>query len=291
MIVRPFGSTGRNVPIIGQGTWNAPTRGARADEAKRALRRGVELGMVHVDTAEMYGDGAAERLLGEAIAGLPREQLFLVSKVLPSNATYDGTIRACEASLKRMRVDYLDCYLLHWRGSVPLAETMRALERLVRDGKTRALGVSNFEVSDLEEARGALETERIACNQVLYHLRERTVETHEMPYCREHDIADRRLHAVRARRLGRPPRRARARRDRAQTRRDAASSHPRVPDAPADQLRHPEVVDGRARRRERGRRRPAPGHRRDRRDRRSLPRGTPPWRLADPLAPRSSPRP
>jgi diketogulonate reductase-like aldo/keto reductase len=189
VIVRPFGSTGRNVPILGQGTWNAPTRGARADEAKRALRRGVELGMVHVDTAEMYGDGAAERLLGEAIAGLPREQLFLVSKVLPSNATYDGTIRACEASLKRMRVDYLDCYLLHWRGSVPLAETMRALEQLVRDGKTRALGVSNFEVSDLEEARGALETERIACNQVLYHLRERTVETHEMAYCREHDIA------------------------------------------------------------------------------------------------------
>ncbi len=189
MIARPFGGTGRDVPIVGQGTWNVPTRGARADEAKRALRRGVELGMVHVDTAEMYGDGAAERLLGEAIAGLPREQLFLVSKVLPSNATYDGTIRACEASLKRMRVDYLDCYLLHWRGSVPLAETMRALERLVRDGKTRALGVSNFEVADLEEARGALESERITCNQVLYHLRERTVETHEMPYCREHDIA------------------------------------------------------------------------------------------------------
>ncbi|HEY6237293.1 MAG TPA: aldo/keto reductase [Candidatus Elarobacter sp.] len=189
MIARAFGPTGRDVPIIGQGTWNVPTRGARADEAKVALRRGVELGMVHVDTAEMYGDGAAERLVGEAIAGLPREQLFLVSKVLPSNASYDGTIRACEASLKRMRVDYLDCYLLHWRGSTPVGETMRALEKLVRDGKTRALGVSNFEVADLEEARVALETERIACNQVLYHLGERTVETHEAPYCREHDIA------------------------------------------------------------------------------------------------------
>ena len=189
MIARAFGTTGRNVPVVGQGTWNVPTRGARADEAKRALRRGVELGMVHVDTAEMYGDGAAERLVGEAIAGLPREQLFLVSKVLPSNATYDGTIRACEASLERMRVDYLDCYLLHWRGSIPLGETMRALEKLVADGKIRALGVSNFEVSDLEEARAALETERIACNQVLYHLGERTVETHETPYCREHDIA------------------------------------------------------------------------------------------------------
>jgi diketogulonate reductase-like aldo/keto reductase len=189
VIVRPFGPTGRDVPVVGQGTWNVPTRGARADDAKRALRRGIELGMVHVDTAEMYGDGAAERLVGEAIAGLPREQLFLVSKVLPSNATYDGTIRACEASLKRMRVDYLDCYLLHWRGSVPLGETMRALEKLVRDGKTRALGVSNFEVADLEEARTALQSEPIACNQILYHLGERTAEAHEMEYCREHGIA------------------------------------------------------------------------------------------------------
>ena len=189
MIARPFGPTGRNVPIVGQGTWNVPTRGARADEAKRALRRGIELGLVHIDTAEMYGDGAAERLVGEAIAGLPREQLFLVSKVLPSNATYDGTIRACEASLKRMRVDHLDCYLLHWRGSVPLGETMRALEQLVRDGKTRSLGVSNFDRADLEEARAALEREPIACNQVLYHLTERTIEDHELPYCREHAIA------------------------------------------------------------------------------------------------------
>lgn len=189
MITRPFGAAGRDVPVVGQGTWNVPARGAAADEAKRALRRGIELGMVHVDSAEMYGDGAAERLVGEAIAGLPREQLFLVSKVLPSNATYDGTIRACEASLKRMRVDYLDCYLLHWRGSVPLGETMRALEKLVRDGKTRALGVSNFDAADLEEARVALESEPIACNQILYHLGERTAETHEIPYCREHGIA------------------------------------------------------------------------------------------------------
>ncbi len=189
MIVRPFGSTGRDVPVIGQGTWNIPERGARAEEAKRALRRGIELGMVHVDTAEMYGDGESERLVGEAIAGLPREQLFLVSKVLPSNATYDGTIRACDGALRRMRVDYLDCYLLHWRGSVPLGETMRAFEKLVGDGKIRALGVSNFEVDDLEEARAALEREEIACNQVLYHLGERTIEDHELPYCREHGIA------------------------------------------------------------------------------------------------------
>jgi diketogulonate reductase-like aldo/keto reductase len=186
---RPFGSTGRRVPIVGQGSWNVPLRGARADEAKRALRRGVELGMVHIDTAEMYGDGGAERLVGEAIRGLPRERLFLVSKVLPSNATYEGTLRACEATLQRMQIEYLDCYLLHWRGNVPLGETMRALERLVTDGKIRALGVSNFETGDLEEARALLERTPIACNQVLYHLGERTVEAHELPYCREHDIA------------------------------------------------------------------------------------------------------
>jgi diketogulonate reductase-like aldo/keto reductase len=189
MTVRPFGPTGRDVPIVGQGTWNIPVRGKDADEAKRALRRGIDLGMVHIDTAEMYGDGAAERLVGEAIAGLPREQLFLVSKVLPSNARYDATIRACEASLKRMRVDYLDCYLLHWRGNVPLGETMRALEKLVDDGKIRALGVSNFDVGDLEEAQVALDRAPIACNQVLYHLGERTAEQHEFPYCREHGIA------------------------------------------------------------------------------------------------------
>lgn len=189
MILRPFGATGREVPIVGQGTWNVPLRGERAEEAKRALRRGIELGMVHIDTAEMYGDGGAERLIGDAIRGLPREQLFVVSKVLPSNASYDGTLRACDASLKRLGTSYLDCYLLHWRGNVPLGETMRALERLVNDGKIRALGVSNFELADLEEAITALEHETIACNQVLYHLTERTVEEHELPFCREHGIA------------------------------------------------------------------------------------------------------
>ena len=189
MIVRPFGPSGRDVPIVGQGTWNVPVRGDRADEAKRALHRGIDLGMVHVDTAEMYGDGAAERLLGDAIRGLPREQLFVVSKVLPSHATHDATIRACEASLKRLQLDYLDCYLLHWRGNVPLAETMGALEQLVADGKIRALGVSNFDVGDLEEARAALRREPIACNQVLYHLGERTIEAHELEFCRTAGIA------------------------------------------------------------------------------------------------------
>jgi len=189
VITRPFGPTGVDVSVIGQGTWNVPTRGAAAEAAKAALRVGIERGMVHIDTAEMYGDGAAEELVGAAIAGLPRESLFIVSKVLPSNATAHGTIAACERSLRRMGLDYLDCYLLHWRGTVPLRDTMRALERLVADGKIRSLGVSNFDVDDLAEARAALEREPIACNQVLYHLGERTIEAHEIPYARKAGIA------------------------------------------------------------------------------------------------------
>ena len=163
-----------------------PTRGSRAEAAKIALRRGVELGMTHVDTAEMY---QAEELIADAVKGLARASLFLVSKVLPSNASYGGTLSACEASLRRLRTDYLDVYLLHWRGSHPLAETMRALERLVDDGKIRALGVSNFDVEDLEEGRAALTRHRIACNQVLYHLGERGIEHRVVPYCRAHRIA------------------------------------------------------------------------------------------------------
>lgn len=191
MMLRTFGSTGVEVPRIGQGTWNIPERGAAVDEAKRALRRGIELGMVHLDTAEMYGDGRAEEILGEAIreSGVPRTGLFVVSKVLPSNASYQGTLRACERSLRRLGTDYLDCYLLHWRGSSPLADTMRALEKLVDDGKIRALGVSNFDVDDLEEAEEALERHPIACNQVLYHLKERGIEHRVLPWCREHSVA------------------------------------------------------------------------------------------------------
>jgi diketogulonate reductase-like aldo/keto reductase len=189
LIARAFGNGFPAVPIIGQGTWNVPLRGGARDDAIRALRAGIDLGMVHIDTAEMYGDGGAETLVGEAIAGLPRERLFLVSKVLPQNASYNGTIKACHASMKRMRVDYLDCYLLHWRGNVPLSETMRALEALVADGSIRALGVSNFDVDDLREAQALLKREKIACNQVLYHLGERSIEAHEIPFCREAGIA------------------------------------------------------------------------------------------------------
>jgi len=189
MRTRPFGKTGRNVPVVGQGSWNVATRGAARTAAIEALRDGIARGMTHLDTAEMYGDGAAEELIAEAIAGLPRAELFIVSKVLPTNASYDGTIKACERSLRRLKTDYLDCYLLHWRGSHPLGETMRALEQLVTDGKIRALGVSNFAVDDLREAQAGLRREKIACNQVLYHLGQRSVEEHELPFCREHGIA------------------------------------------------------------------------------------------------------
>lgn len=162
--------------------------GARSSEIA-ALRRGIELGLTHIDTAEMYGNGLAEEVIAEAIAGVPRNELFLVSKVLPQNATHAGTIAACEASLRRLRTDYLDVYLLHWRGRRPLGETLRALEELVDAGKIRGLGVSNFDVADLEEARAALQRHPIVCNQVLYHLDERYLEDGLWDYCVEHGIA------------------------------------------------------------------------------------------------------
>jgi len=180
---------GREVARIGQGTWKFPTRGAAVEEAKRALRRGIELGMTHIDTAEMYGDGRSEEIIGEAIKGLAREKLFIVSKVLPQNASYEGTIRACEHSLLRLRTDYLDAFLLHWRGGNVLRETMRALEQLVHQKKIKALGVSNFDVNDLREAANYLDAGHIVCNQVLYNFEERGIEHDLFDYCRENGIA------------------------------------------------------------------------------------------------------
>ena len=184
-----FASTGVAVPVIGQGSWDVPERGTRAQEAARALRRGVELGMTHIDTAEMYGSGAGESLLGEALVGLDRSQLFITSKVLPSNASYDGTIAACERSLQRMKIAYFDLYLLHWPSDYPLVETMRALEALVEHGKTHFIGVSNFEADQMLEARSCLRRVPLACNQVLYHLRERGIEHRVLPAARANDIA------------------------------------------------------------------------------------------------------
>jgi diketogulonate reductase-like aldo/keto reductase len=178
---KPFGNGGPLVSRIGQGTWPVP------DPA--ALRRGIELGLTHIDTAEMYGSGRSEELVAEAIRGVAREKLFLVSKVLPQNAHGKGVAQACDRSLRRLGLDYLDCYLLHWRGGVPLPETMGALERLVDDGKIRSLGVSNFDPWDLREAAGTLRDQRIACDQVLYNLYERTPEDHELPWARDYGCA------------------------------------------------------------------------------------------------------
>jgi diketogulonate reductase-like aldo/keto reductase len=183
---RPFGSTQRQVAVIGQGTWNIEQ--ADADKAVAALRRGLDLGMTHLDTAEMYGSGASEELVGAAVAGR-REEVFLVSKVLPNNASRSGTIAACERSLKRLRTDRLDCYLLHWRGSHPLGETVAAFERLRADGKILSWGVSNFDVDDLDEVSRVAGAGKPACNQVLYHLRERAIEHAVIPWCEANGVA------------------------------------------------------------------------------------------------------
>ncbi len=184
MISRQFGSGGAQVSAIGQGTWYID-RGDRSS-AVAALRRGIDLGMTHIDTAEMYGD--AELVIADAIAGR-RDDIFLVSKVLPGNASRRGTIAACERSLTRLKTDRLDCYLLHWRGAYPLAETVAAFEHLVGAGKIRAWGVSNFDVDDLDELLDVAGEGRIACNQVLYHLRERAIEHAVIPWCKQHGTA------------------------------------------------------------------------------------------------------
>ncbi|HEU4538543.1 MAG TPA: aldo/keto reductase [Polyangiaceae bacterium] len=189
MRTQPFGATGVAVPVVGQGTWQLPSDEAGERRALEALEAGIARGMTHLDTAEMYGRGRAEELVGRLLKGR-RDGLFVVSKVLPSNASREGTRRACERSLRRLGTDRLDVYLLHWRGNTyPLDETMRALEDLVSAGKTRAIGVSNFDVADLKEAQRALGRERVACNQVLYHLGDRGVEHELLPYCRAEGIA------------------------------------------------------------------------------------------------------
>lgn len=189
MKTRPFGFTRVAVPVIGQGTWKmGDARGKRAAEIE-ALRLGLDLGLTHIDTAEMYGRGGAEEVIAEAIRDRRREDLFLVSKVLPVNASRKGTIAACDASLRRLGVDHLDLYLLHWPGSHPIADTMGAMEDLVAAGKIRFLGVSNFAVEEMREAMAALGRERLACNQVLYNLGNRGIEVDLIPFCAAEDIA------------------------------------------------------------------------------------------------------
>ena len=190
MIARSFGATGVAVPVIGQGTWHmGESRRMERDEIA-ALRVGLELGLTHVDTAEMYGDGGAERVVAQAIKGYPRESLFVVSKVLPSNASYSGTIKACEQSLERLGTDYLDVYLLHWwSGPHPIADTMRAMCDLVGRGLVRHVGVSNFDVEQMTAAKRALGDVPLACNQVLYHLRDRSIERDVVPWCERQGVA------------------------------------------------------------------------------------------------------
>jgi diketogulonate reductase-like aldo/keto reductase len=180
----PFGQTGANVSVIGQGTWYLD-HGDRK-RAIAALQRGLDLGMTHVDTAEMYGD--AELVIADAIANR-RDEVFLVSKVLPSNASRRGTIAACERSLKRLKTDRLDCYLLHWRGSYPLQDTVAAFEELVKAGKIKSWGVSNFDADDLDEIFEIAGEGRVACNQVFYHLKERAIEHAVIPWCEQHGVA------------------------------------------------------------------------------------------------------
>lgn len=179
--------SGAPVAALGQGTWCMAERPRKRATEIAALRRGIDLGMNLIDTAEMYTDGEAEELVGEAIAGR-RDDVFLISKVLPENASRRGTIAACERSLKRLGTDRLDLYLLHWRGRHPLAETLDALLTLQRDGKIRDWGVSNFDVDDMEELFSLPGGDGVATNQVLYNLTRRGIEFDLLPWCRERGI-------------------------------------------------------------------------------------------------------
>lgn len=174
--------SGETVPVLGQGTWNLGDDPRQRQAEIEALRLGLDLGMTLIDTAEMYGAGASEKLVAAALDGR-RDEAFLVSKVLPQNATARGTVRACEGSLKRLATDRIDLYLLHWRGDVPLEETLAGFESLLRTGKIRYWGVSNFDVADLEELVALAGGEAVASDQVLYNLTRRGIERDLLPWC------------------------------------------------------------------------------------------------------------
>jgi diketogulonate reductase-like aldo/keto reductase len=175
--------SGERIPVLGQGTWHLAEDPRRRAEEIGALRLGIDLGMTLIDTAEMYADGGAEELVGDAIEGR-RGEVFLVSKVLPQNATRRGTIAACERSLRRLRVDEIDLYLLHWRGMVPLDETLEGFARLIDAGKIRYWGVSNFDIADMEELLDLPGGAEVATDQVLYNLAHRGIEHDLLPQCR-----------------------------------------------------------------------------------------------------------
>ncbi len=179
---------GESVPAFGLGTWHMGEDRRRAADEVAAVKLGIELGLDLIDTAEMYGNGAAEEIVAEAAVGL-RDRLFIVSKVLPYNASQKGVIDACERSLRRLKTDRIDLYLLHWRGSVPLAETLAGFARLQKDGKIRHHGVSNFDTSDMREWIALAGGETVASNQILYNLGHRGPEFELIPWCRERSIS------------------------------------------------------------------------------------------------------
>ena len=183
---RKFGPLKRHVPVIGQGTWMI--EGDPPERTIATLRAGLDLGMTHIDTAELYGSGRAEELISRAIDGR-RDGVFLVSKVLPDNASTQGTIAACENSLARLKTDRLDCYLLHWPGRHPIADTIEGFERLKRDGKILSWGVSNFDTDELDAIVAIAGEGAMACNQVFYHLGERAIEHAVIPWCERHGVA------------------------------------------------------------------------------------------------------
>jgi diketogulonate reductase-like aldo/keto reductase len=179
--------SGEEVPVLGQGTWGLGERSANRQDEIDALRFGIDIGMTLIDTAEMYGDGAAEELIGEAIEGR-REGVFIVDKVFPHNATRKGTVAACERSLRRLATDRIDLYLLHWRGAVPLEDTLAAFDDLQRAGKIRHWGVSNFDVPDMEQVARVSGGAAVSSNQVLYNLTRRGIEYDLMPWCEQHGV-------------------------------------------------------------------------------------------------------
>jgi diketogulonate reductase-like aldo/keto reductase len=179
--------SGQAIPILGLGTWRMGESSNNRQQEVKALRHGLSLGISLIDTAEMYGEGGAEEVIAEAITNL-RSEVFLVSKVYPHNASRRGAITACEHSLKRLNTDYLDLYLLHWRGSVPLAETLEAFQALQQAGKIRSYGVSNFDVADLEEASRLKSGKEIVTDQVLYNLTRRGIERNLLTWCRQRGI-------------------------------------------------------------------------------------------------------
>jgi diketogulonate reductase-like aldo/keto reductase len=179
--------SGASVPSLGQGTWNMGENPARAREEIESLKAGIDLGMTLIDTAEMYAEGGAEEIVGRAVEGR-RAEVFLVSKVYPWNASRQGTVDACERSLKRMKTDRIDLYLLHWRGNYPLAETVEVFEGLKAAGKIGAWGVSNFDADDMEELLAVPGGKNVAANQVLYNLGRRGIEFDLLPWCQQRNI-------------------------------------------------------------------------------------------------------